>query len=110
MAAHVRFASENARFGQPEVNLGIIPGYGGTQRLARLVGPGRAMELCKKVMSKGPIAVSCVVNAVNRGFEMSLPDALRLEAHLFALSCATEDMKEGTQAFLEKRTAQFKGK
>ncbi len=144
MAAHVRFASETARFGQPEVNLGIIPGYGGTQRLARLVGPGIALELClsgdmigaeeahriglvnkvfpaaellpkskefcKKVMSKGPIAVSCVLNAVNRGFEMNLSDALRLEAHLFALSCTTEDMREGTQAFLEKRPAQFKGR
>ncbi|RJP80056.1 MAG: crotonase [Candidatus Zixiibacteriota bacterium] len=144
MACHVRFAAENARFGQPEVNLGVIPGYGGTQRLARLVGLGRALELCltgdmvdapeayrlglvnkvypaaelipkskeflKKVISKGPQAVAYVLHACNRGVEMGLGDALRLEAHLFGLVCATEDMKEGTQAFLEKRPAQFKGK
>ncbi len=144
MACHVRFASENARFGQPEVNLGIIPGYGGTQRLARLVGAGRALELCmtgdmidaqeayriglvnkvypqaelldkarefcRKVMSKAPRAIEFVLHAVNRGMEMSLYDALRLEAHLFGLVCATDDMKEGTKAFLEKRKAQFKGK
>ncbi len=144
MACHVRFASENARFGQPEVNLGIIPGYGGTQRLARLVGAGRALELClsgdpinaeeahriglinkvyplpellpkarefcKKVMSKGPIAVAAVLHAVNRGLELGLEDALRLEAHLFGLVCASEDKSEGTQAFLAKRPAQFKGK
>jgi enoyl-CoA hydratase len=144
MACHVRFAADNARFGQPEVNLGIIPGYGGTQRLARLVGAGRALELsmsgdmidaaeahriglvnkvytqaelidkakefCKKVMSKGPRAVSAVLHAVNRGMEMHLGDALRLEAHLFGLVCATEDMKEGTKAFIEKRPAKFTGK
>lgn len=144
MACHVRFASQNARFGQPEVNLGIIPGYGGTQRLARLVGAGRALELCmsgdmvsadeayriglvnkvypleellpktrefcKKVMSKGPRAVAHVLHAVNRGLEMSLYDALRLEAHLFGLACATQDMKEGTKAFLDKREPKFTGK
>lgn len=144
MACHVRFASENAKFGQPEVNLGIIPGYGGTQRLARLVGLGRALELCmsgdmidaqeayriglvnkiypqsellpkakefsKKVLSKGPKAVSFVLHAVNRGSEMSLYDALWLEAHLFGLVCATQDMKEGTKASIEKRPARFKGK
>jgi enoyl-CoA hydratase len=144
MACHLRFASENARFGQPEVNLGIIPGYGGTQRLARLVGTGRAIELCisadpikadeayriglvnkvfplpdlipqskeflKKVMSKGPVAVAYVLHAVNRGIDMTLADGLRHEAHLFGLICATEDMKEGTKAFVEKRPAQFKGK
>lgn len=144
MGCHVRFASENAKFGQPEVNLGIIPGYGGTQRLARLVGAGRALELCmsgnmidaqeayriglvnkvypledllpkakefcKTVLSKGPQAVSFVLHAVNRGMEMSLYDALRLEAHLFGLVCATEDMKEGTTAFIEKRQPNFTGK
>jgi enoyl-CoA hydratase len=144
MACHLRFASENAKFGQPEVNLGIIPGYGGTQRLARLVGTGRALELCmsadlidaqeayriglvnkvypladllpktreylKKVISKGPVAVTYVLHAVNRGIEMTLGDGLRHEAHLFGLICGTEDMKEGTKAFVEKRPAQFKGK
>jgi enoyl-CoA hydratase len=144
MACHVRFASENAKFGQPEVNLGIIPGYGGTQRLARLIGACRALELCmggdmidaqeahriglvnrvypqaelldkarefcRKVMAKGPRAIEFVLHAVNRGMEMSLYDALRLEAHLFGLVCATEDMKEGTKAFLEKRKAEFKGR
>jgi enoyl-CoA hydratase len=144
MACHLRFASENAKFGQPEVNLGIIPGYGGTQRLARLVGTGRALELCmsadlidaqeayriglvnkvyslaellpktreylKKVMSKGPVAVTYVLHAVNRGIEMTLGDGLRHEAHLFGLICGTEDMKEGTKAFVEKKPAQFKGK
>jgi enoyl-CoA hydratase len=144
MACHLRFASENARFGQPEVNLGIIPGYGGTQRLARLVGAGRAIELCisgnpikadeayriglvnkvypaaelldkskefcQGVMSKGAKAVSYVLHAVNRGMEMSIYDGLRLEAHLFGLVCATEDMKEGTKAFVEKRPPKFTGK
>ena len=144
MACHVRFASQNAKFGQPEVNLGIIPGYGGTQRLARLVGAGRALELCmsgdmidaneayriglvnkvypleellpksrefcKKVMSKGPKAIAFVLHAINRGLEMNLYDALRHEAHLFGIICATEDMREGTKAFVEKRPAQFKGK
>jgi len=144
MACHLRFASQNAKFGQPEVNLGIIPGYGGTQRLARLVGVGRALELCmsadlvdaneahriglvnkvysleellpkskefcKKVMAKGPKAIAFVLHAVNHGSEMSLSDALRHEAHLFGLVCATEDMREGTKAFVEKRPAQFKGK
>lgn len=144
MACHVRFASPNARFGQPEVTLGIIPGYGGTQRLARLVGAGRALELCmsgdmidadeayriglvnrvfppeellpktrefcRKVMSKGPKAVAHVLHAVNRGMEMSLDDALRLEAHLFGLVCATKDMKEGTKAFIGKRPANFTGR
>lgn len=144
MACHVRFASENARFGQPEVGLGIIPGYGGTQRLARLVGAGRALELCmsgdaidaneayriglvnkiypaadllpksrefcQRLMAKGPRAVAYVLHAVNRGMEMSLSDALRLEAHLFGLVCATQDMKEGTKAFIEKRKPNFTGK
>jgi len=144
MACHVRFVSENARFGQPEVNLGVIPGYGGTQRLARLVGTGRALELClsgdmvdaneayriglankvypltdllpkakefcKKVISKGPLATSYVLTAINNGMEIPLPDALREEAALFGLVCGTLDMKEGTQAFLEKRPANFSGK
>jgi enoyl-CoA hydratase len=144
MACHVRFASQNAKFGQPEVNLGIIPGYGGTQRLARLVGAGRALEMCmgadainaeeayriglvnkvytleellpkskefcRKIMTKGPKAIAFVLHAINRGMEMSLYDGLRHEAHLFGIICATEDMREGTKAFVEKRPAQFKGK
>ncbi|MBU0517396.1 enoyl-CoA hydratase/isomerase family protein [bacterium] len=144
MACHVRFAADNAKFGQPEVSLGIIPGYGGTQRLARLVGAGRALELCltgdvikaeeahriglvnkvypqaelldkakefcQKVMSKGPKATEFVLYCVNRGMEMNLYDALRLEAQHFGIVCATEDMQEGTNAFLEKRPAKFSGK
>ncbi len=144
LACHMRIASENAVFGQPEVNLGIIPGYGGTQRLARLVGKGRALEILLSgrmvsaeeafqiglvnkvvppealvqeaekwagtILSKGPLAVRYVLDAVNHGLNMSLPDALDYEASLFGLVCQTEDRKEGTRAFLEKRPAQFKGK
>jgi enoyl-CoA hydratase len=144
LACTLRVASENAELGQPEVNLGIIPGYGGTQRLPRLVGTGRAMELiltggridaneaertglvnkvvpqselietakvmAKKIMSKGPLAISYGIEAINKGMQMSLQEGLFLEATLFGLLCATEDMKEGTKAFLEKRKASFKGK
>ncbi len=144
MACHLRIASERAKFGQPEVNLGLIPGYGGTQRLPRLVGIGKAMELilsgetisakeayriglvnkvvppeellsasqdmAKKIVAKGPIAVKLAMEAVNHGMRMSLHEGLNLEADLFGLACATEDMKEGTRAFMEKRKAQFKGK
>jgi enoyl-CoA hydratase len=144
LACHIRIASDKARFGQPEVNLGIIPGYGGTQRLPRLVGAGRAMELIlsgemidaseayriglvnkvvpakelipaseellRKILSKGPVAVKLAMEAVNHGLRMPLTEALLLEADLFGLTCATEDMREGTQAFMEKRKAQFKGK
>lgn len=143
MACHIRLASENARFGQPEVTLGIIPGYGGTQRLPRLVGKGRALEmiltgslvgaeeafriglvnhvypldelldkavaLAEKMLSNGPVALKLSIEAVNRGMDMPLSDALDMESGLFALSCATEDMKEGTSAFLEKRKPDFKG-
>jgi len=144
MSCTLRVASEKARLGQPEVNLGIIPGYGGTQRLARLVGKGRALdllitgrmidadealswglvnrvvaperlmdeakELLKLVLSKGPLAVSYAITALDRGLEVGLEEGLRIEAELFGLSCATEDMKEGTKAFLEKRKAEFKGR
>lgn len=144
LACTLRVASENAELGQPEVNLGIIPGYGGTQRLPRLVGTGRAMELiltggridaneaertglvnkvvpqselietakvmAKKIMAKGPLAISYGIEAINKGMQMSLQEGLFLEATLFGLLCATEDMKEGTKAFLEKRKASFKGK
>jgi enoyl-CoA hydratase len=92
MACHIRIASEAAKFGQPEVNLGIIPGYGGTQRLPRLVGVGRAMEL------------------IPHGTRMSMAEGLLLEADLFGLTCGTNDMREGTKAFIEKRKAQFKGR
>src|SRR2546426_2943389 len=144
MACHIRIASENAKFGQPEVKLGIIPGYGGTQRLQRLVGKGVAMQLvlagemitaqeayriglvnevtapadlipraeaiAQKIIANAPLAVQYAMEAVNKGMEMTLAEGLYLEAVLFGVSCATEDKKEGTTAFLEKRAAQFKGK
>lgn len=144
MACHMRVASENAKFGQPEVNLGLIPGNGGTQRLPRLVGKGRALELVltgnmidaqeayriglvnkvappkellltaeeilKTVMRKGPVAVKLALEAVGHGLELTLDEGVQLEANLFGLCFSTEDMKEGTQAFIEKRKAKFKGK
>jgi enoyl-CoA hydratase len=144
MACHIRIASENARLGQPEVKLGIVPGYGGTQRLPRLVGKGRALEmiltgdpvtaeeayrmglvnrvvpreellptarrLAAKIMENGPVAVALCLQAVHRGMEMPLDAALPWEASQFGLSCATEDIREGTRAFLEKRKAEFKGR
>src|SRR5881296_1234253 len=144
MACTMRLASENAKFGQPEVKLGIIPGMGGTQRLPRLVGKGIAMQLvltgemitaqeahriglvnevvaaaelipraeaiAQKIIANAPLAVQYAMEAVNKGMEMTLAEGLYLEAVLFGVSCATEDKKEGTTAFLEKRQAQFKGK
>jgi enoyl-CoA hydratase/carnithine racemase len=144
MACTLRLASENAKLGQPEVKLGIIPGYGGTQRLPRLVGKGIAMQIvltgemisaqdahriglvnevtapadlmpraeaiAQKIIANAPLAVQYTMEAVNKGMEMTLAEGLYLEAVLFAVSCATEDKKEGTTAFLEKRQAQFKGK
>jgi enoyl-CoA hydratase/carnithine racemase len=144
MACTLRVASESARFGQPEVKLGLIPGYGGTQRLARLIGKGRAMELiltgellsaqeayriglvnrvvpetdllsvaesmARKIAANAPLAVKFSIDAVNRGVEMPQEDGEFLEATLFGLCCATEDMKEGTRAFLEKRPPKFIGK
>ncbi len=144
MACHLRIASENAKLGQPEVKLGIIPGYGGTQRLARLVGKGRALQLvmtgeqitaqqalaiglvnevvppadllgeaevlAKKIAANAPLAIRFALEAVNRGLEMPLAEGLFLEATLFSLCCTTEDMKEGTKAFLEKRPAKFTGR
>ncbi len=120
MACTMRLASENAKIGQPEVKLGIIPGYGGTQRLPRLVGKGLAMQqvLTGEMITAQEACRIGLVNevteyameAVNKGMEMTLAEGLYLEAVLFAVACATEDKKEGTTAFLEKRTAQFKGK
>jgi enoyl-CoA hydratase len=144
MACTMRVASEKAKFGQPEANLGVIPGYGGTQRLSRLVGLGRAMEIVltgepidageayriglvnkvvppdtliptceemlKKIISKGPVAVRMAMEALNHGMRVSLHEGLHYEANLFGLTCATEDMREGTRAFIEKREAKFKGK
>lgn len=144
MACTMRLASDNAKIGQPEVKLGIIPGYGGTQRLPRLVGKGRAMQLvltgemitaqeayriglvnevtspaelipraeaiAQKIIANAPLAVQYSLEAINKGLEMALPEALYLEAVLFSVACSSEDKKEGTTAFLEKRQAQFKGK
>jgi len=144
IACTMRLASENAKLGQPEVKLGIIPGYGGTQRLPRLVGKGIAMQLvltgemisaqeahriglvnevvaaaelipraeaiAQKIIANAPLAAQYAMEAVNKGMEMTLAEGLYLEATLFGVSCATEDKKEGTTAFLEKRQAQFKGK
>ncbi len=144
LSCTIRIASKTAKLGQPEVKLGIIPGYGGTQRLARLCGKGVAHELCltgemitaeeaqrvglvnhiyepaellpaaeamaKKIIANAPFAVKYTLEAIERGVEMPQEEGLFLEATLFGLSCATEDMREGTKAFLEKRPAQFKGK
>jgi enoyl-CoA hydratase len=144
LACTMRLASENAKLGQPEVKLGIIPGYGGSQRLPRLVGKGVAMQIvlsgemisaqealrvglvnevtapadlipraeaiAQKILANAPLAVQYAMEAVNKGMEMTLAEGLFLEASLFAVCCSTEDKKEGTTAFLEKRTAQFQGK
>jgi len=143
-ACHLRVASTRAKFGQPEVNLGLIPGAGGTQRLTRLVGRGRALDLIltgrlmdaeeahriglvdrlaepdaleaevealiELLSSKSPVAQSRALEAVIAGGELPLTEGLRLEAALFGLGFATEDMKEGTRAFLEKRKARFEGR
>ena len=144
MSCHFRLASENARFGQPEVNLGLLPGYGGTQRLPRLIGRGRAMELLLtgdmidarrayeiglvnkvvsdqdlldqgekmmlKIISKGPLVLQYCIEAVHHGLNSSLETGLEIEANYFGMAFATEDMREGTTAFIEKRKAIFKGK
>ena len=144
MACTIRLASESARLGQPEVALGIIPGYGGTQRLARLVGAGRALELiltgepidareahriglvnrvvpqaelpgateamARVLLTRGPLALRLALQAVHEGLQMSLEEGLSMEAALFGLTCATEDMREGTRAFVEKRKPAFKGR
>ncbi|WP_028389555.1 enoyl-CoA hydratase/isomerase family protein [Legionella fairfieldensis] len=143
LAATLRIAAITAQFGQPEVKLGIIPGYGGTQRLARLIGKGRAMDLCltgrfinaetalhwglvsevvesdfllergkqilNSILSMAPLAVTGIMEVIDHGFNMSLEDALHLEAIHFAKLCASEDKQEGVSAFLAKRQAEFKG-
>jgi len=144
MACHVRIASDAAKFGQPESKLGILPGYGGSERLPRLVGKGRAMqllmtgemidaaeayriglvnkvvpaadlmtttrEMMKTILANGPLAVALCIEAIDRGLEMSLEEGLILEANHFGLLAATDDMREGMRAFLEKRAPAFKGK
>jgi enoyl-CoA hydratase len=144
MACHIRIASEAAKFGQPEVKLGIVPGYGGTQRLPRLVGKGRALQLLltgemidaaeafriglvnrvvpaaelldaaramlTTMLAQGPLAMAHVIEAVDRGLDMPLDDAIALEAAHFGLLSATADKAEGMSAFLEKRPATFSGK
>jgi len=143
MACDIRIAGENARFGQPEVNLGILPGYGGTQRTARLVGEGMAMYLCLTgelidaaealriglvqrvvpfdelqaeaqriaglIASKAPLAVGAAKRAVAAAGSLSLDDGLALEAQLFGRAVMTDDFREGSKAFLEKRKPDFRG-
>jgi len=144
MACHVRIAAEHARFGTPEVKLGLMCGYGGTQRLPRLVGKGRALEmlltgemvdaaeayrlglvnhvvpkdklldearaLLGKMLANGPLALAHTLEAVQTGLQLPFEQAEQLEASLFALLASTQDMQEGTKAFLEKRPARFQGK
>ena len=144
MACTLRIASDTAKFGQPEINLGLIPGYAGSQRLPRLVGRGRALEmlltgapisaeeayriglvnkvvpaaslmtearaLANTLATKAPVAVRYILEAVAGGLEMSFADAQDYEATLFGLVSTTDDMREGTRAFLEKRKAAFQGR
>ena len=144
MACHIRIATENARFGQPEVNLGIIPGYGGTQRLPQLVGRAKALELiltadiinaqealriglvnhvvptkqealtlalgmAKKIAAKGPVAIARSIESVNSGYNFEKA-GYEAEAKNFGVCADTNDFKEGTKAFVEKRAAKFTGK
>jgi enoyl-CoA hydratase len=157
LACHLRIAGENAQFGLPEVKLGIIPGYGGTLRLPRIVGKGRALELMltaqfiraeeayriglvnkvvpkpqaaeggeapsakdalmaaarqmmTTILANGPIALGLAIECTTRGMEMSVDDGLAMESNLFGLLAATTDMREGMQAFLDKRSAAFTGR
>ena len=144
MACTLRIAADTAKIGQPEIALGLIPGYAGTQRLPRLVGAGRALEimltgtpisadealriglvnrvvpasdllaearrLASQLAVHAPIAARYIINAVNKGVQMAFAEACQYEATLFGLVASTDDMKEGTAAFLEKRKPVFKGK
>ena len=144
MACTIRIAAESAKFGQPEVKLGVMPGYGGTQRMPRLIGRGRALKLIlsgevidaseayriglvdelepdttvieraetvlKKIMANAPLSVRYALEAVNKGLETSVAEGLLLEASLFAICTSTDDKKEGTSAFMEKRSPNFRGK
>lgn len=144
MACTLRIAADTARLGQPEINLGLIPGYAGTQRLSRLVGKGKAMELiltgapipaseaeriglvnrvvpaadlsasvrtlASQLAAQAPVAMRYIINAINHGLEMPFAEGEVFEATLFGLIASTDDMREGTRAFLEKRKADFKGK
>jgi enoyl-CoA hydratase len=144
MACHIRIASSRAKFGLPEAKLGIIPGYGGTVRLPRLVGRGRALELilsgdmidaaeafriglvnrveepealldaaramARKMIANGPVAIALAIEAVDHGMTSTLDEAQVLESNLFGLLASTEDMREGMQAFLDKRKAEFRNR
>jgi enoyl-CoA hydratase len=144
MSCDIRIASSKAKFGQPEVNLGVTPGFGGTNRLARLVGPakakemiftgdvidaleaeklglvnmvtepeslmGKSMELAEKIASRGQLAVRYSKQAINRSFETDIETGMEIERNLFSLCFATEDQKEGMDAFLNKRKPEFKVK
>jgi enoyl-CoA hydratase len=144
MACTLRIAADTAKLGQPEINLGLVPGYAGTQRLSRIVGRGRALELllsgdritaqeahriglvnrvvpaaelthdalawAQTLATKAPVAVRYILEAVHEGLEMGLPEAQAFEATLFGLVASTDDMREGTKAFLEKRRPEFKGR
>jgi enoyl-CoA hydratase len=144
MACTIRIAADTAKLGQPEINLGLIPGYAGTQRLARIIGKGRALELlltgdqvsaqdahrlglvnrvvpaaelmvearklAAALASKAPLAIRYILEAVHKGVEMPFPQAQVFEATLFGLVASSEDMREGTAAFLEKRKPAFKGR
>jgi enoyl-CoA hydratase/carnithine racemase len=144
MACSIRLATDSAKFGQPEVKLGVIPGYGGTQRLPRLVGRGRALQLIlsggmidaaeayriglvnevvpadgliaraeailQQIFGNAPLAVRFAIEAVNKGLETSQSEGLVMESSFFAICAATEDKKEGTSAFLEKRASKFAGR
>ncbi len=144
MSCHLRIASEKAKLGQPEINLGVIPGFGGTQRLTRLAGRSAALELCllgttidaargqalgvlnrvvpadqlddtitavaDQLAAAAPVALAGILDAVTLGADCAMDPALEFETQAFALCCSTADMREGTQAFLQKRKAAFTGK